>query len=518
MKNKRLHLTLTTLAIGLTTAHCSVITAIDDECTRSSDCEGFSVCDEGLCVTQPSTGVCTVQTDCALGEACSDGQCFVLPRQSVTEEITTNTTWRNDRVYVLDGTVYVREPAVLTIQAGTQILGAPDSDAALIVDRGRLDVRGSADAPVVFSSARPVGQRQTGDWGGVAVIGNAPVNNAVVTPEGTELPTLEGVEPPLTYGGTDPTHNCGTMQYMRIEFAGFALELDGELNGLTLAGCGSTTLVDHVQVHRGLDDGVELFGGSANIRHIVISDPADDGLDWDAGWQGQGQYIVIRQDDGDSSGIEADNNGDEDAGDFLPRSSPTISNLTVVGTRDPRFPAGSSPTTGIGATLRRGTAGLIVNAIFSNQGTFPVVIDGRDSQQCALLGTEPQTGEEDCALNANEDTELQLRAALFHQTSPRPESELYPVDDDGAAPGFVHETWTSSSSVHIDIGTRDLIVDPFGQRFDDRPRFYPIETITNPAAEVPPEGEFFDGNGTFIGAIRDADTDWTAGWTAYPDN
>jgi len=507
---------------ALNVAGCSVITSIDDECAADSDCTGFATCSAGLCVPLPSSGSCNVQTDCDLGEACSDGECFTLAEERINDDITTNTTWRNDRLYVLEDTIFVREPAVLTIEAGTQVVAGVQR-AALVVDNGRLDVRGTADAPVVFTSANPPGQRAAGDWGGVALVGDAPVN----TPSEFGRPRLEGIEPDLFYGGDDADHNCGTLQYFRIEFAGFVLAQDVELNGLTLAGCGRTTLVEHVQVHRGRDDGIEIFGGAPNLRYAVISDSGDDGLDWDGGWQGNGQFILIRQADSGTSGIEADNSAGDivdppvaDAGDWTPRSAPTIYNLTVVGTRDPRFAGGATNDASIGASLRRGTAPQIANAIFTNQGAFPVLIDGRDSQQCALLGTDPEGGE-DCDANPGVPTTLQMRATVFHQTTNRAPADLFPAEEDGQADGFVHETWTSSSSIQLDLGRGDLLVDPF--RNDpqfDRPRFYALDgTISSLPieAESPPTGvEFFDRNDPFIGAIRSADDDWTEGWTNYP--
>ena len=36
------------------------------------------------------------------------------------------------------------------------------------------------------------------------------------------------------YGGNDDSHSCGTLKYARIEFAGFKLLNDSELNGLTV--------------------------------------------------------------------------------------------------------------------------------------------------------------------------------------------------------------------------------------------------------------------------------------------
>lgn len=489
------------------TSGCSFVVGVDDECESSSDCPSFATCQSNLCIELSSAGACDGLGRCGTGQVCTDGECLILPRQPVTEDIAVNTTWTSDRVYVLEEAIFVLPDVVLTIQAGTQIIGAVP-EAALVVDNGRLDVRGTREAPVVFTSPKPAGTRAPGDWAGVALVGDAPVN---ATTEASR--TLEGIEPPLVYGGEDPDHNCGTLMYLRIEFAGFTLSVDNELNGLTLAGCGSDTLVDYVQVHKGSDDGIELFGGSANVRHAVITDPADDGLDWDRGWQGRGQFVVIRQIDSDKSGIEADNN--EDGTDRLPRSDPVIFNLTIVGTNDPRFPAGATNVSSVGATLRRGTAGRIGNAIFSNQGSFPVVIDGLDSQECAVAATQP-TRQTECARNPGESTSLSLEAVIFHQSTNRSEASLYASEEDlrAEAGWFQHRTWTSSISARLLLDAGNLIADPFGQS-GNRARFHATDEYEG---LVPPDEEFFDGTANFIGAVRNSDEDWTAGWTAYPEN
>src|SRR5690606_9485742 len=112
------------------------------------------------------------------------------------------------------------------------------------------------------------------------------------------------------YGGDDEEHDCGSLKYVRVEWAGFQISLDNELNGISVAGCGSKTTLDYVQVHRGSDDGIEFWGGSAQASHIVVSGAQDDSIDWDSGFQGKIQFLVVQQhSDGDSL-IEADNGAD----------------------------------------------------------------------------------------------------------------------------------------------------------------------------------------------------------------
>ena len=120
---------------------------------------------------------------------------------------------------------------------------------------------------------------------------------------------IEGIpatELKAKFGGTDDASSCGELQYVRIEFAGAELEPGRELNGLTFGGCGSGTKVSYVQVHRGTDDGIESFGGKAGFDHVVLSGNEDDSLDWDYGWTGKVQFLVIHQRAGiGDNGIEA---------------------------------------------------------------------------------------------------------------------------------------------------------------------------------------------------------------------
>ncbi|HBL87913.1 MAG TPA: hypothetical protein DD399_14085, partial [Alcanivorax sp.] len=139
------------------------------------------------------------------------------------------------------------------------------------------------------------------------------------------------------------------IEYARIEFAGFEVYANNELNGLTLGGCGSGTIVRHVQVHRSLDDGVEMFGGTADLRHVLITGAGDDSLDWDWGWRGRVQFLIDQQhpNSGDNA-FEADNNGNQH--DAEPMSEPVMYNVTLVSPR-------SHTRHHRAMTLREGTGG-----------------------------------------------------------------------------------------------------------------------------------------------------------------
>src|SRR5918994_1344161 len=244
----------------------------------------------------------------------------------VTGEIEGTENWTNNFYYVLRGAVFVAEGATLNIQAGTTVIGESGSVGTLIVLRGgRLNAIGTREAPIVFTSDQPVGSRARGDWGGIIINGRAPVN----------IEGGEGVGEADTgvYGGDDPNDNSGSMRYVRVEFAGVEFSPDNELNGIAFQGVGNGGSYEYIQVHMNRDDAFEWFGGTADIKHAVVSNAADDSFDWTFGWRGRAQFIAITQrgDDADN-GIEADDN--EFGNDFQPRAHPHIYNITMCGDPD----------------------------------------------------------------------------------------------------------------------------------------------------------------------------------------
>lgn len=413
------------------------------------------------------------------------GGASAAAEEHVSGEITQDTTWTAGTRYVLDDLTYVVNGATLSIEPGTTIEGG-GVGSALIVTRGsRLVAEGTPESPIVFTSAIDAGLRAPGDWGGVALLGAAPVN--------VEGPLLEGIEAlgdRGAYGGSDAAHDCGSLEYVRIEFAGFEFSPDNELNGLTLAGCGTGTNIDYVQVHRGSDDGIEVFGGTVDIRHAVLSNIQDDSLDWDLGWTGRAQFLVIRHDaDTSDAAFEADNGNPST--EATPRSEPTLFNLTLVGG------AGS---TSPGLVLRRGTWGAIHNAIITG---FPVSgVDIRDAFSVAGAELEPPR--------------LLVANSIFFRNgsegTEHADADGQGADDDDGA--FDEDAFLRSEAL--------------ANRFDVDPELPDAANVTapnlvpaatSPAATggaTPPEG--FDVSATYVGALPPGGPDWTAGWVAYPED
>ena len=177
---------------------------------------------------------------------------------------------------------------MLTIEPGTIIKGDKLTKGTLIVKPGaKIMAEGSATKPIVFTSSSAKGSRNYGDWGGIILLGKAPVNKTPATIEGENV---------STFGGTDAADNSGTLKYVRIEFAGIAFETDKEINGLTFGGVGSGTTIDYVQVSYSGDDAYEWFGGSVNAKHLISYRTLDDDFDTDWGFSGNVQYAMALRD------------------------------------------------------------------------------------------------------------------------------------------------------------------------------------------------------------------------------
>ena len=279
----------------------------------------------------------------------------------------------------LTGYTYFEEGASLTIEPGTVIKSSTSNKGALIMERGsKIMAEGTAQAPIVFTSGRPVGERTPGDWGGIILLGKATVN--------ATNPTIEGGVG-RQYGGNVDNDNSGSLKYIRIEFAGIAAELNSEINGLTLGGVGSGTTLEHIMVAYGNDDAFEFFGGTVNAKYLVAYATADDDFDFDNGYKGKIQFAVSLRDPefvdgGDAgNGIECDNNAS--GSDAAPRTRPNLSNFTILG---PNGAANTAANHNFANRFRRNTAFVLNNSILlghpdgglslESNGTYNAFIDG----------------------------------------------------------------------------------------------------------------------------------------------
>ncbi|MEO5997476.1 MAG: hypothetical protein ABIN89_12120 [Chitinophagaceae bacterium] len=281
-------------------------------------------------------------------------------------KISKDRTLKANFVYTVRGITYVTNGARLTIQAGTVIHGETSSKGALVITRGsQIIADGTKDKPIVFTSDAASPKR--GDWGGVVLCGNAPTNASFNGVQG--VGQVEGGvnngEGLGLYGGTSVTDNSGILRYVRIEYAGYAYLPDNELNGLTLAGVGSGTIVDYVEIFKANDDAIECFGGTVNLRHTIFISTLDDDFDTDNGYSGTVQFGIVLRDSAiadisKSEGWESDN--DANGSTLLPQTAAVYSNITSIGPKATLSTVGNSLYLG-GAQIRRNSRISIFNSI-----------------------------------------------------------------------------------------------------------------------------------------------------------
>ena len=224
----------------------------------------------------------------------------------VSANITSNTSWTKDKVYVLTTRVSVTNGATLTIAPGTVIKGEAGTGAnatALIIARGaKINAEGTASEPIIFTSvadeiksgqiASPnMDATMNGLWGGLIVLGNAPISadNSSMQIEG-----IPASDPNGLYGGTNASDNSGIIKYVSIRHGGANIGEGNEINGLTLGGVGNGTVIENIEVVGNQDDGIEFFGGTVNVTNLLIWNAGDDAVDTDQGWSGTlDNFIVI---------------------------------------------------------------------------------------------------------------------------------------------------------------------------------------------------------------------------------
>lgn len=298
-----------------------------------------------------------------------------------------NTVLSCDTIYVLNDKIYVADGKSITINPGTVVKApfvTPGTDQnALIVSRGgKIFAPGTKECPIVFTSTDDgmngaYGMGNRGKWGGIVLLGRA-TNNLFASPAGGPLSTpvagvgfIEGftaAEPRnlhgMPVGMNDDNDNSGIMTYVSIRHGGAVVAPNNELNGLTLGSVGKGTTLSHLEVVANADDGFEFFGGSVDLKYASVAFNDDDGMDYDLGWKGRGQFWVVVKTDvttaaGGDNGFECDGD-DGNAGSFY--TSPKIYNATCIGSKGINGVAGDA---GTALELKEATRGIIRNCIFA---------------------------------------------------------------------------------------------------------------------------------------------------------
>ncbi|NOX47972.1 MAG: hypothetical protein GXO89_13440 [Chlorobi bacterium] len=277
---------------------------------------------------------------------------------------TGTTTWKSGKTYFIEGFVFVNEGQTLTIEPGCIIKGKAgqgENASALIVARGgKILAEGTADNPIVFTAEADdlngsVSTTDRGLWGGLIVLGKAGLNS---TPGESQIEGIPTSEPRGRYGGSNDDDNSGVIKYVSIRHGGTDIGEGNEINGLTLGAVGRGTIIEYVEVIANKDDGIEFFGGTAQLKHILVAYVGDDCFDYDEGFRGKGQFWYAIQDanEGDRCG-EHDGGTDPETG--TPFAIPTIYNATYFGRG-----ADAGKRT---ITFRDNAGGHYLNSIFANQ-------------------------------------------------------------------------------------------------------------------------------------------------------
>lgn len=257
-----------------------------------------------------------------------------------------------DTEYIVTGPVLMASGTTLTIPAGLTIKAQPVGvNAYIAIQQGaQINAVGSASEPIVMTSNS--NSPGSGDWGGLVICGRAPINS---TADGSEDTATSEVGS-LSYGGNSATDNSGTISYLRIEYAGGAIDGNAELNGLSLYGVGSGTSISYIEIFEGSDDGVEFFGGTVNVSNVAVVNCEDDSIDWTEGYIGSITDVYVQHGTSHDKAFECDGYNTDFSNEGGYFSAPLVTNVTVAGANDMSE----------AIRLRAGTQGIFTNVVLND--------------------------------------------------------------------------------------------------------------------------------------------------------
>ena len=377
----------------------------------------------------------------------------------------------------------------LTVEPGVRIFGSAGLD-YIVVNRGsQIFAVGTPTAPIIFTSRQSIegttGIDSIGQWGGLVILGRANITNcpgadgtAQAAIYGTPAceATVEGTN--AQYGGNQNADNSGTLRYVRVQHSGFQILPNNELNGITFAGVGSGTTVDHIQVHNSSDDGIEFFGGNVNLKHVVLTGNDDDNLDTDHGYRGALQFvIVVQRANGGNRLIEASMasfgaTAAATAGADYPqrRSNPIVANFTFVGS--------ASSSAADGMVFNTGTMFRVYNGVVTTTNPVPACLDIDNTPDSAPIFKSVFMS---CPVSFNADVDTVEESVTF-------------------AAGTNNNTAGGTSTLTSTFvnGANETAVTP---------------VTFSSLAELSASEKAFLTQVTYIGAVRNAADTWWQGWT-----
>lgn len=423
---------------------------------------------------------------------------------------TGTTTWTSDNTYLLDGFVFVNSGQTLTIEAGTVIKGKPgtgaDAAALIVANGGTIMANGTEADPIIMTFENDpldgsVPYTTNGEWGGLIVLGDAQLNSS---PGETQIEGIPETEPRGLYGGNNDTHSSGSITYVSIRHGGTDIGAGNEINGLTLGGVGSGTTIEHVEVISNQDDGIEFFGGTAEVKWAIVAFCGDDSFDYDEGWRGKGQFWCTIQDpNGEGNG---DRGGEHDGGtdpeDGTPYAHPVIYNTTYIGRG---IDAGKRA-----LTFRDNAAGEYHNSIFANWGKgidVENLASGEDSYNRLSSGELAFAG--NCFYNVSQDGTAATATDLFKITMGAGGwmNDADSLAQLSASEMVLQATFDANGNEVADPGLTYSTIQPGSMALD-------LVPANDVSGATPPTDAFYTA-ATYKGAFEPNETNenWLLGWS-----
>ena len=451
----------------------------------------------------------------------------------ISDPIDTDTTLDASKQYLLTEIVYVSD-SLLTIPAGTIIRGVQGDNSdpqnliepgTLVITRtGQIDAQGTPANPIVFTfegdNADPINNPfqpviadtlVTGLWGGVIILGNAPVNNDQSTEnsllvkgtdaiEGIAIPNPDDPNPDLRgiYGGDDLHDSSGIMRYVSIRHGGFELAAANEINGLTMGGVGDGTLLEYIEVIAGQDDGFEWFGGTVNSRYLLSAYNNDDAFDYDQGFSGLGQFWAVVMADNSNDGDKGGEFDGDDQPGAKPYAVPIIYNMTVIGT-------GTEFKTGNGGgqiDFDANAGGSLFNSIIIESGIPSLDING-------TAGGAVST----CADQLDNNL-LNVRSNIwFRDVSDAANPDTVADHDQGVADLALTPVANGNTFSNPFIGGANYAVMATAKRYSVGGVYLKPAAFGDAISGLEPYFGSFFKNANYKGAFDLNATTWTSGWT-----
>lgn len=395
-----------------------------------------------------------------------------LPRTcQLPATITGNMHLPNNATYLISGKTSIgggrnTNPGTLTLEPGTVVQGLGQQIDYLVVQPGsKLYAEGTPTAPIVFTGPSDT----PGSWAGLVIAGNAVDNTCT----GATACAFEA-DSAVTYGGSNDNDSSGVLRYVQVRYAGQVIRQNEELNAVTLLGVGRGTVIDHVHVHAGKDDGFEMFGGSVNAKYLIGTAVEDDCLDFANGYSGKIQYAYCKQTataSSDSNGVESDNNNP--AFDLQPRTQPKVANITLIGAT-----SGNE-----GLRIRRGSAGNYFNIVSTGAG-----------QECLNFNDAATFNASGTAATPTSNGVLTMSGSALGCTT---------NFEDSASEPYLVSAWYRGQSGNSDGNAAALGLSG---------RFPTSGSILLGSGVAVPNDSFFD-TVNYKGAFGGANTDWANGWS-----